>query len=61
MYNPRNYHCKACGKSFTVSDGVIRLPSSGVECPYCGSNKTSEYRGSLIKSVKSLFGWKSNR
>ena len=56
MYNPRNYHCKACGKSFTASDGVIRLPSSGVECPYCGSNKTSESRGSLIKDIKSLFG-----
>lgn len=61
MFNPRNYHCKACGKSFTASDGVIRLPSSGVECPYCGSNKTSECHGSLIKDIKSLFGRKSNR
>ncbi len=61
MFNLRSYHCKACGKSFTKSDGVIRLPSSGVKCPYCGSNQTSECHGSLIKSVKSLFGWKSNR
>lgn len=61
MYNPRNYHCKACGKSFTASDGVIRLPSSGVECPYCGSNKTSESRGFSINGIKSLFGRKSNR
>lgn len=61
MYNPRNYHCKACGKSFTASDGVIRLPSSGVKCPYCGSNKTSECHVSLIKGIKSLFERKSNR
>lgn len=61
MYNPRNYHCKACGKSFTASDCVIRLPSSGVECPYCGSNQTSESRGSLIKDIKSLFERKSYR
>lgn len=61
MYNPRNYHCKACGKSFTASDGVIRLPSSGVECQYCGSNETSECRSFSINSIKSMFGRKSNR
>lgn len=61
MYNPRSYHCLACGKSFVRNDGVIRLPSCGMECPRCGSRLTFEYPGLLIKGIKSLFGQKSNR
>ena len=61
MYNPRSYHCLACGKSFVLSDGVIRLPSCGMACPRCGSRRTSEYPAVLIKGIKSLFGRKSNR
>ena len=52
MYYPRNYRCLSCGKKFTLSDGVIRLPSAGVPCPHCGSKKTKErFLGGLIDFV----------
>lgn len=60
MYKTRSYHCWACGKSFVLNDGVICLPSSGMECPRCGSRLTLEYPGLLIKGIKSLLGRKSN-
>ena len=42
MYYPRHYCCMACGKKFTLSDGMIVQPSAGVPCPHCGSHKTKE-------------------
>jgi DNA-directed RNA polymerase subunit RPC12/RpoP len=42
MFYPRYYHCYSCKKDFMSSDGVIKLPSVGVTCPNCGSNKTKE-------------------
>ena len=61
MYNLRNYHCWAYGKSFDKIDGIICHPPFGVGCPHCGSHLTSEYPGFLIRGIKSLFGRKSNR
>ena len=50
------------GKAFRkYHDYRYKQPDHYIECPYCGSNKTSECRGSLIKDIKSLFGRKSNR
>jgi len=48
MYYPRYYRCFSCGEKFTLSDGVIHLPSAGVPCPHCGSNKTT---GGLLGNV----------
>ncbi len=56
MFYPRLYRCLSCGKSFTLSDGVIHLPSVGVTCPHCGSNKTkSKLFGNVIVGLKNLF------
>ena len=53
MFHPRYYRCLSCGEKFTLSDGVIRLPSAGVPCPYCGSKKTKErFLGWLIDFFK---------
>ena len=53
MFYPRLYRCLSCGKSFMLSDGVIRLPSAGVPCPHCGSNKTTgKLLGNVIVGIK---------
>ena len=53
MYHPRHYRCIACGNKFTLSDGVIVLPSTGVPCPHCGSNNTTKrFLGGLIDTFK---------
>ena len=55
MYYPRHYRCLACGKKFTLSDGVIMQPSAGVPCPHCGSHKTTgRLLGNVIVGVKDL-------
>jgi len=56
MFHPRYYRCLSCGEKFTLSDGVIRLPSAGVPCPHCGSNKTTgRLLGNVIIGIKKLF------
>jgi DNA-directed RNA polymerase subunit RPC12/RpoP len=42
MYHTRHYHCLACKKDFTLSDGIIEHLPTGVECPHCGSLMTIE-------------------
>ena len=56
MFNPRYYRCLSCGEKFTLSDGVIHLPSAGVPCPHCGSNKTTgRLLGNMIVGIKKVF------
>lgn len=55
MYYPRHYRCIACGEKFTLSDGVICLPSVGVTCPHCGSKKTTgRLMGNVIVGIKNI-------
>ncbi len=42
MFHIRYYRCLTCKKEFTLPDGVTCLPSEGVTCPHCGSDKTKE-------------------
>ena len=59
MFYPRYNRCWSCGEKFTLSDGVIHLPSAGVPCPHCGSNKTTgRLLGNLIVGIKTLFNKK---
>lgn len=56
MVYPRRYKCLSCGKSFTLSDGVVCLPHAGVECPHCKSKKTIEKSFGIFDGLKLLFG-----
>ena len=56
MFHQRYYRCLSCGEKFTLSDGVIVQPSSGIPCPHCGSNKTTgRLLGNVIIGMKKLF------
>ena len=53
MFYPRYYRCWSCGEEFTLSDGVICLPSGRVPCPHCGSKKNKErFLGWLVDLFK---------
>lgn len=56
MFYPRTYKCNRCGKKFVSSDGVIHLPSIGVECPHCHSRDTEEDYSGIKDLIKRLFG-----
>jgi putative FmdB family regulatory protein len=46
------YKCEACGKSFTITMGMLKHDTAKIKCPECKSSKVRQKITSFAVSTK---------